>query len=1419
MKKKKFLASLLMCAVAATGVCMTSVLSACKPQDDGPQNTQTGGDISLNQTKLSLAMNGQYILRAILTEGLIDSPVTWSSSDTSVATVSGGLVKGIGAGKAVITATAGDKNASCTVTVWEGVVNETEDEVAEVSTKVVGNVYYVSPNGKANASGTEADPYDIRTLLDFDHTNDDSGVDYGDPILQPGDTVMVLPGEYDLSERIQIGYSGDYLNPITIKNADPTQKATLKFYAMKFDDNNRGVQINGDYFIWDGVDICGAGDNGMYIGGSYNVVMNSEFYDNRDTGLQLGRAYGTRDNVNQWPSYNLIKNCTSYNNYDNETYGENADGFAAKLTVGYGNIFDGCIAYRNSDDGWDLYAKVDSGNIGAVIVNNCVAFENGYIGETQESFNAKFPTFDQSKAETNTNSFKTRDGDGNGFKLGGSKMEGEVFLTNSLSFNNRMHGVTDNSNPGVLICENVTSYNNGAGVDNDEYFAYDADENKLSGVTITKNTDDTFTVVRLEVQKDENGNDLLDEDGNQIIQKVVIEDAIVRKNEQFGWISYNENADSCANIDLARQTYSYNHISNILSIINGNNFTDSDAYRGTVANSILATKGGASYYRIDGVNEYDTNIEDRGTKLTTNPVAEDVFIELPERNLGIKGGDGYPDYYHYIHHLWRNEDGSINVGNLLMQKDTSSTYGCLLNKSSYSEYEHWAYSDMTEYANRQEGTAQAIADILYLPIQEENCFQDFQVVARMMGYPIYWESSNPEILNVSAKVYDSISGSYVNKVEVLRSDESDKVVTLTATINIGNVATKVKTFEINVLKNTYKVGDIIVDGVVDDEIIVDQYSGYNIVDPEVKNATSESGKIIDPSKYTLSYKYELAASDGDGRFTSKRSFTSNSSGIWRITVTVKLNDGVTLKTAGDDSEVYEYLVYVASPSVKIDFATETVDGQDVSTAGFYLNKDGFTIYGQPTNPTGTIYVKTVAKDATAPTAQEIISGGEKVEFRTTSLNLNFKADNADAYNVYYVFESFDKSQISDVHYFEVTTQDINSKKDFEDMLASNSNFVIYRLMTDIDCEGGSIVTSSTKFVGYFDGRGHTIKNVTLNNTDTTTESFGIFRYVKNGTIMNITFENIVINDVAKKTGIIGLMYGGSIYNVKLHNVTISGQERVGTLVGHICANGNQETINTIENVEVINDAQYSIISLNEEIFGYRKYYTLKDGVYTLASTYDPNETYYDRLSDITNKGKYTGGLVGLIQAGDGGSGWCVVNISNCYVNVALSGDDYCGGIVGRSDDRNVKDSLTISNCYFAGVFKVRVRGAGIIGGFSGAGKTVIKGSISLGTGYYGNNRDIVTTAQKNSSGIVGNFAAQADMTVEKCYATFGEYNSDYDVNTVNAYLLSTGNYASYWENNMGFDLASVWEYVTNAEDGSTLSAPYIRIRNVGQIAG
>ena len=169
----------------------------------------------------------------------------------------------------------------------------------------------------------------------------------------------------------------------------------------------------GDYWLVKGLEVKGAGDNGIFIGGSYNRLEQIEAHHNRDTGIQLGR-YASTAAKSEWPAYNEIIRSYSHNNYDPDD-GEDADGFAAKLTVGPGNLFDACIAAYNVDDGWDLYSKTDTGAIGAVTIRNSIAYANGATSDGTSTSNS----------------------DGNGFKLGGEKIAVNHIVENSIAFNNK----------------------------------------------------------------------------------------------------------------------------------------------------------------------------------------------------------------------------------------------------------------------------------------------------------------------------------------------------------------------------------------------------------------------------------------------------------------------------------------------------------------------------------------------------------------------------------------------------------------------------------------------------------------------------------------------------------------------------------------------------------------------------------------------------------------------------------------------------------------------------------------------------------------------------------------------------------------------------------------------------------------------
>lgn len=290
---------------------------------------------------------------------------------------------------------------------------------------VENNNIYVSPNGKSNAAGTRDDPMDIYTAV---------------KIAAPGQKILIKEGTYDLSSTVKVerGINGT-ADAMIYMIADPEAGSRPVF---DFGGKCAGMILAGDYWYFQGFDVTRSADaqKGIQVSGNHNILDRIKAYKNGNTGIQISRYLGT-DQFNQWPAHNTILNCSSYLNAD-KGY-EDADGFAAKLTVGQSNVFDGCIAAYNADDGWDLFAKVQSGSIGVVTIQNCVAFKNGYI-------------LDENGREINA-------GNGNGFKMGGDSMPGAHVLKNSVAFANKAKGIDSNSCPDIKVYSSTTfdneSYN------------------------------------------------------------------------------------------------------------------------------------------------------------------------------------------------------------------------------------------------------------------------------------------------------------------------------------------------------------------------------------------------------------------------------------------------------------------------------------------------------------------------------------------------------------------------------------------------------------------------------------------------------------------------------------------------------------------------------------------------------------------------------------------------------------------------------------------------------------------------------------------------------------------------------------------------------------------------------------------------
>ena len=284
------------------------------------------------------------------------------------------------------------------------------------------NIVYVSPVGTSKGVGSKEDPKSIYEAVKW---------------AAPGDVIMLMGGTYNMNGTLTIdrGIDGTAEKNITMM-ADPEASQRPVF---NFGKKSSGMVLAGDYWYFKGFDVTNsaAGQKGIQVSGSNNTLDGIRTYKNGNTGIQISRYKGT-DLYEDWPANNLILNCTSYLNAD-PGY-EDADGFAAKLTIGDGNVFDGCISAYNADDGWDLFAKIETGPIGKVVIRNSIAFKNGYV------------ISDITGAEVNA-------GNGNGFKMGGESITGYHTLQNSIAFGNKAKGIDSNSCPDIQVY-NSTSFDN-----------------------------------------------------------------------------------------------------------------------------------------------------------------------------------------------------------------------------------------------------------------------------------------------------------------------------------------------------------------------------------------------------------------------------------------------------------------------------------------------------------------------------------------------------------------------------------------------------------------------------------------------------------------------------------------------------------------------------------------------------------------------------------------------------------------------------------------------------------------------------------------------------------------------------------------------------------------------------------------------
>jgi hypothetical protein len=292
-------------------------------------------------------------------------------------------------------------------------------KVTRRSLAPAGTPVYAAPAGLPEGDGSRERPLDLATALKY---------------VLPGQSLVLLGGTYSLASPLVIARGNDG-EAGALKSLEAEAGARV---VLDFGGKGGGLQVLGSRWRIAGIEATRSSGAGIRLAGSGNVLERCGAVANANTGIQISGSSAEPREL--WPADNLVLSCWASDNCDAAE--EDADGFAAKLAVGPGNVFRHCLSSHNCDDGWDLYTKRETGAIGPVLVDSCVALGNGVLSDGR----------------------KTR-GDGNGFKLGGEGVAVANLARGCVSYGNAAAGFTANSNPAVRLEDCVACDNGGANFD------------------------------------------------------------------------------------------------------------------------------------------------------------------------------------------------------------------------------------------------------------------------------------------------------------------------------------------------------------------------------------------------------------------------------------------------------------------------------------------------------------------------------------------------------------------------------------------------------------------------------------------------------------------------------------------------------------------------------------------------------------------------------------------------------------------------------------------------------------------------------------------------------------------------------------------------------------------------------------------
>ncbi len=244
------------------------------------------------------------------------------------------------------------------------------------------------------------------------------------------------------------------------------------------------------------------------------------------------------------------------------------------------------------------------------------------------------------------------------------------------------------------------------------------------------------------------------------------------------------------------------------------------------------------------------------------------------------------------------------------------------------------------------------------------------------------------------------------------------------------------------------------------------------------------------------------------------------------------------------------------------------------------------------------------------------------------------------------------------------------------------------------------------FTGSYDGRGYSIRNLTINRPDL--DSAGLFGAIEEGSMISgLRLVDVSVEGRRRTGAVAGMSFGGFISQCSVEG-TVRGEARVGGIVGWTeGAAANCRFEGTVEGRDRYVGGIAGISSAraaSNTVLGTVRGNTSVGGL--IGSNAGPVSR--SSFSGTVEGASHVGGLVGWLMHGTvslshaegtvtglrqnvgGLVGWARGDISQSYSRAEVSGDSRVGGLIGRAHGE-------IAHCYAASPLRGSTEVGGLIG--------------------------------------------------------------------------------------------------------------------------